>query len=301
MYAPVLISVYNRLLKLRDCINSFLSNKEAQKTDLYIAIDFPYRKEDESAHKDIINYCEKIKGFKSVNLFIRKINFGPKENTIEAMMQLFNIYPYLINIEDDNIVSPNFLYYMNNALKFYEDDNRIYCITGYNYPFQMPSEYKYSAFLWQGFSGYGDGWWKSKYEPSYLQLNNFNEFLTDRSKLTEFFNMANHTLPIIFSGLNRGIIYGDAAVSYNLFSNNRYQLFPTVSKVRNTGYDGSGLNCGVNNMYSNQHIDDGIGTIEFIKDIQPDKRIYDFFQNKFKINEHAIFALGREIEAYIKQ
>jgi glycosyltransferase involved in cell wall biosynthesis len=301
MYSPVLITVYNRPLKLRDCINSLLSNKEAQKTDLYIAIDLPHKKEDESAHKDIIHYCKTIKGFKSINPIIREINLGPRDNMLEAMMQLFNIYPYITTIEDDNVVSPNFLDYMNNALEFYGDDNRIYNITGYNYPFQMPSEYKYSSFLWQGCSGYSNGWWKSKYEPSYLQLNNFNEFLTDRSKLTEFFNMANHTLPVIFSGLNKGIIYGDAAVSYNLFSNNRYQLFPTVSKVRNTGYDGSGLNCGVNNIYSNQQIDDGTGKIEFIKDIQPDKRIYDFFQNKFKIGEHAIFALVREIEAYIKQ
>jgi predicted O-methyltransferase YrrM/2-polyprenyl-3-methyl-5-hydroxy-6-metoxy-1,4-benzoquinol methylase len=299
MYSPILISVYNRLLKLRDCIYSLLSNKEAQKTDLYIAIDFPYRKEDEGIHKDIIDYCKKIKGFKSINLIVRETNFGSQQNMAEAMLQLFNIYPYLINIEDDNVVSPNYLDFMNNALKLYEDDNRIYCVTGYNYPVQMPFEYKHSAYLWPGVNGHGIGWWKSKYKSSYLHYNNLFEFLTNKSKVTEFFNMANHILPIMFSGLKKGVTYGDAALSYNLFLNNQYQLYPTVSKVRDTGHDGSGLNCGVNDIYTKQPIDDGSGKIEFIKGIQPDKRIYNILSNYLKISEPAKLLLEKDIEEYL--
>lgn len=301
MYAPVLITVYDRLSKLKECVNSLISNKEALETDLYIAIDFPYKKEDEFTHKEIINFCKKIIGFKSVNPIIREVNYGPERNAHEARLQLLKNYPYAIFLEDDNIVSPNFLEYMNKALKFYEGDDRIFSITGYNYPVQMPFEYKNSCYLWTGFNGYGNGWWKSKFNYSYLDYNNFLDFLADKSKVTQFFNIANHILPIILSGLKKGLIYGDAALSYNLFLNNRYQLYPTISKVRNTGYDGSGINCNINDIYINQQIDDGTGKIEFIKDIQPDKRIYEILYDHFKISVFEIINLEKDIEEYTER
>jgi SAM-dependent methyltransferase len=299
MYAPVLISVYDRLSKLKELVNSLVSNKEAIETDLYIAIDFPYKKEDQNKHKAVIDFCKEISGFKSVNPIIREVNYGPYRNMREARLQLLNIYPYAISITDDHVVSPNFLEYMNKALKFYEEDDRIFAITGYNYPVQMPPEYKYSCYLWPGFNGYGNGWWKSKFDYSYLEFNNFRDFLSDKSKVTQFFNIANHILPIILAGLKKGISYGDAALRYNLFINNRYQLYPMISKTRNKGFDGSGVHCDVNNIYEKQRIDDGSGEIEFVRDIQPDKRIYEALSDHFRISKFAQISLERGLQEYI--
>lgn len=301
MFAPILITVYDRILKLKSCINSLLWNKEAEKTDLFIAIDFPYREEDEIVHKKIIEFCKEIKGFKSINLIIREYNLGPHKNMCNAIIELLSIYPYLISLEDDNIVSSNFLTYINKALRFYEEDERIHSITGYNYPIKIPLEYKNICYLWTGFNGYGNGWWRSKFTLSYLQYNNFEEFLTDDQKLQEFFSMANHILPIIFSGLKKGLIYGDAALSYNYFLNKKYQLYPVISKVRNIGYDGSGVNCGCNLILMNQKIDNGSGKIEFMEDIQPDERIYKILSEYFRISEMNKTLLEKEIDEYKKK
>jgi hypothetical protein len=51
--------------------------------------------------------------------------------------------------------------------------------------------------------------------------------------------------------------YGDGAVTINLLKNNKYCVFPTFSKIRNHGRDGSGVHKTIikEDIYKNQRID----------------------------------------------
>jgi len=67
-----------------------------------------------------------------------------------------------------------------------------------------------------------------------------------------------------------------------------YSVFPTVSRVRNTGHDGSGLHCGnmKKNPYKEQNIYTGSDDYVLNPNIQPhpipNKFLYDFFKLNFK-------------------
>ena len=50
-----------------------------------------------------------------------------------GVTQIFKKEKKLIVLEDDLIFSKNFLYFMNQALYLYENKNRVFHISGWNY------------------------------------------------------------------------------------------------------------------------------------------------------------------------
>ena len=117
-YAPVIIFCYRR--KIDKLIRSLLKNKEVKKTDLFI---FSDGFKSETDKKDVLNvrkYLKKIKGFKSVNIIERIKNKGLANSIIEGTSQIINKFDKTIILEDDLVVSPYFLHFMNNSLKFYQ-------------------------------------------------------------------------------------------------------------------------------------------------------------------------------------
>jgi len=298
LYAPVLISVYDRIHCLEACTNSLKANEEADKTDLYIAIDYPSKKEDVEKVRDVICFCQNINGFKSVNIIERKENVGPSRNIREARKNLLKRHSTLITVEDDNVVSTNFLLYMNGALKYYREFDQIFCICGYNFPVEMPREYEADVYVWPGFNAYGVGWWREKIDYTYWNYTNFGEFVRNPWLVSEFMKVAEHILPVAISGLRKGIVHGDAAISYNLFMNKKYQLYPSISKVKNIGYDGKGVNCNTDERYLNQIIDNGQKEVMFEPNIKPDPSVYTKLYEYFKVDGRVKVQVFNFINSY---
>ncbi len=284
-YAPILISVYDRVNHLKQCVDSLKKNKEAENSELYIAVDYPAKKEHAAGINEVVKFCEQISGFKKVNIIKRTENLGAGNNMRKARLELFEKYDRVITMEDDNVVSPNFLEYMNGALDFYENDERIVTVSGFNFPIRIPPGYDKDVYVWPAVNGYGVGWWRKKFSLSYFEINDFEEFIFDDDAIDGFMNVAEHILPIMLDGISRGVLQGDAVKSYNYFRRGKFNLYPTVSKVRNLGYDGSGVNCNVDERYLWQQIDDGKRKTEFVENIMPDASVYESLREYFRIGE----------------
>jgi len=300
-FAPVLISVYDRLNHLQQCVASLKKNKEAAYTDLFIAVDYPANERDEPKIDKVIDYCEKIDGFKSVNIIRRTENLGAGNNMRTARLELFEMYERLITMEDDNIVAPNFLEYVNGALEFYDDDERIVTVSGFNFPMRMPENYDKDVYVWPAVNGYGVGWWRKKFSLDYFELKDFEDFIFDDKAIASFLNVAEHILPIMLDGIARGILQGDAVKSYNYFRRGKFNLYPVVSKVRNIGYDGSGVNCNTDERFVRQKIDDGARKTKFVKNILPDEKVYEALREYFRIDDFTKKQLAQTITFFRKK
>lgn len=94
----------------------------------------------------------------------------------------------------------------------------------------------------------------------------------------------------------------DTVVSYWMFMHSKYSIFPVLSKVRNTGHDGTGEHGGVTDRYLRQPLDPGL-PYQFVRDIQPDKRINRILWRHFRTPLRAkfIMALSPHIPARTKQ
>ncbi len=236
--APIIYICYNRINHIKKSINSIKKNKLSKKTKINIFLDGPKNKSDVKKIIQIRKYLKKIRGFKSKKIFLRKKNFGTKKNIINAINFIFKKYDRAIIIEDDLIVSKYFLTFMNQCLKVYENEKKIFHINGWSYPFMKKSlddiNFLGSMNCW--------GWatWKNRW--SFL-ITNEKYLISNFSKKNihnfNIFSSMNHFEQII---RNKKKTLSSWAVFWHatIFKNNGICIYPKYPLVKNIGFDGSG-------------------------------------------------------------
>ena len=133
-FAPVLIITLNRDEHFINCVNSLSACMHADKTDLYIALDYPSKENHWEGYNKILEYLPTITGFNSVNVIRREHNYGIEKNYFDAVDFVFEKYDRLIFSEDDNLFSDDFLNFMSSSLDVYKDRADVFSVSGYNYP-----------------------------------------------------------------------------------------------------------------------------------------------------------------------
>ena len=123
--APILLFVYNRPQHVKRAISSLLQNREAAASDLYVFSDAARSAEDAAAVEMVREEIADIQGFRSVSVVKRNENFGLARSIIEGVTSIVNRYGRVIVLEDDLVVSPYFLRFMNDALEVYKDEPRV--------------------------------------------------------------------------------------------------------------------------------------------------------------------------------
>jgi glycosyltransferase involved in cell wall biosynthesis len=297
---PILICVYNRPKHLQRCVESLQANKLAPNTHLYVTIDAPYKVEHADAINEVIKYAKTITGFKEVTLFIREKNLG-RNNIFFARDEIFLKYDSLIFMEDDNVVSTDFLSYMNQSLEIYKDREDVFSISGYNYPVNIPKSYPEEYYMWQGYSAWGVGIWRDKWNKmewdTHKGLEIVRQFLRGYGDVYKLNKIANHYVPALILMLRIQRLNGDGYVPVYQFMNKMYSVFPVVSRVRNIGHDGSGVNCGTmeDDIYERQEIYQGSSDYqvkEILKsNVQMDKILFQHFSRKLKTQLKTCFEL----------
>ena len=262
-YAPILIVTYSRISHLKECIESLKQCPEAIYSDLFVALDFPKRPQDEAGNLDIQNYVAKLSGFKSINLIKREENYGGRRNYFDARSKILETYDTIITTEDDNVFSNKFLSYMNKALTLFKDREEIFAITGYNDDVVIPNWYKENIYFRQGCCMWGVGFWKEKLESVDWDMRLFNERLKNKNNLQKVKKFHLKAIPQLLRMRDNGNFQSDGFLFLYLISTGKFCVYPSLSLVRNIGHDGSGLHCGVNEKYQNQKINEEINSLEF--------------------------------------
>ena len=124
--APIGICTYSRIEHLKQTVEALKTNTLAKESELHIYSDAP-RAGDEDKVELLRDYLPHINGFKKVHLILQEEN-NMLKNTYGAHRALTREYGQSIFMEDDNITSPHFLSFMNEALQKYESNPQILSI-----------------------------------------------------------------------------------------------------------------------------------------------------------------------------
>lgn len=287
-FAPVLIPTLNRYEHFKRCVESLSACTHADKTDLFIFLDYPLTEKHWDGYRKIEKYVGDIRGFKSVNVIKRAKNYGAVKNLFDSISEMFKQYDTIILSEDDNEFSIDFLSFVNQGLEIYKERDDIFSISGYNYPVFIPENYRQDIYIWMGFSAWGVGIWKEKWAKVDFSerggIKNVREFLINLNDVIKLNKIANHYIPALFHILKQNCLIADGYICRHQFLNKMYSVFPTLSRVRNIGHDGSGINCGFmkNDIYSSQEIYSGTGSYELPFDIQPNEEMNRILKAHFK-------------------
>lgn len=239
-YAPIALFTYNRADKTQRVVESLLQNAEAKYSDLFIFSDGSKSPEKKAGVKENRKYIHTISGFKSISIIEREKNWGLANSLIAGITEVINKYGRVIVVEDDLILSPYFLKFMNDGLEKYKDDDRVGTINAFVPPIKekLPDTYfLYFMHPW--------GWatWKRSWDL--LNLNTKYLLRKMRFKVKKF-NLGGNCG-------SYGNLYcqkvGKVDSWYirfyaSLFLNKKLNLFPKQAMVINGGLDGSGTHCG---------------------------------------------------------
>lgn len=257
-FAPVLIPTLNRYDHFQRCIGSLAKCVHSEKTDVYIALDFPSKESQWEGYEKIEKLLDSVTGFNSLNIIKRESNYGELKNFIEARKVVFDRHDILIFSEDDNEFAPNFLDYINKGLDKFKADPQVAAICGYTYPITIPRNYAYNYYYYQTFSAWGFGMWKNKQKAFSYNPAELSAFMKKNSFARKLYSIAaQKPLSVLESIKNNLPLYGDGVVSLENIKSGTYCIFPAVSKVKNYGHDGTGLHCSKveESIFLNQALD----------------------------------------------
>ena len=252
-YAPILLFVYNRPSHTRRCIESLLNNPLASESGLFIYADGAKDASQQEAVNEVRKFIHTIQGFKRITFIERSENWGLARNIIDGVTTQVNRYGKVIVLEDDLIVAPHFLQFMNDALETYKDEAQVGHIQACDFT-QDPTLPDTFLIKWTGSWGWGtwDRAWKH-FNPNGKELLRELEV----RKLTHTFDFNGK---YGFTRMLRRQTEGKNnswAIRWNasLFLKGILSLNVGRSLVQNEGFDGSGTNCGGGGLYaSNLHL-----------------------------------------------
>lgn len=254
---PIVVTVYDRLDLLKDCINSLLANSEAEHSVLYISSDYAYKVEDIIKINEVREYINNIKGFKEVIPIFHDKNIGGHLSGLSAINTALIKNDAFIFLEDDIMVSKYFLKYMNESLNIYKDNSDVYFICSYLWPnFYFDTFYSKDVFLWESYCPWGMGSWKNKWEKINFNLSDYKDFFSNLSLMKEFNKIDPNTIEILKADMAGKVIATDARISLYLYLTKKMSLFPSKTMCLNKGHDGKGTNGSTKNIYMHQELDE---------------------------------------------
>lgn len=254
-YAPIIIPTLSRDVHFIRLLESLRRNSWAKFTDVYVGLDYPPSDAHKDGYNKICAYLDNsFSEFNELIVIKQKKNIGSSTNLRNLINVVTEKYDRFIKTDDDAEFSPNFLEYMNICLEKYKDDPDIIAVTGYSYPIGWKTS-EGATILKENFSCpmWGTGFWREKYREAYdfiaverrlgtgvgsiIKSRAINEML-DVAKY-EFINLC------LSPDFEKTLAARMSDVSFRMYTaiQKKYIIVPTVSKVRNWGFDGTGVYC----------------------------------------------------------
>jgi hypothetical protein len=240
--------VYARPQHTRLALDSLRANALAAQTDLIVFSDAARSPDKQAAVNAVRMLLQTIKGFRSVKIVERPTNLGLAGSIMQGVGEVLARYGRIIVVEDDLIVSPHFLQFMNDGLDIYADEQRVASIHGYCYPTgrTLPETFFLRGADCWGWATWSRAW--THFEPDGRKLR---DGLRARRLESEFdFDGAYPYFRMLedqIAGRN-----DSWAIRWHAscFLDDLLTLYPGRSLVHNIGNDGSGTHSGVTASYA---------------------------------------------------
>lgn len=242
--APIVMFVYNRVDHTKRLFDSLIANEQAKDSILIIVSDGPKDNSIEEVRR-VRELIHKLSGFKEIQIIERENNWGIEKSEFEAVSSVLEKYGKAIILEDDLIVNSHFLKYMNDALTKYENEKRVYSVTGYSYV-SLDNSFS-DVFFSKLPSSWGWGTWKDRWDEMQMPLSedDLKYVFTDRKMQRKldvdgaypWFQM----LAVIYHNIHE--VTWDLCWHFAIQKNDGLILQPREPICINGGFDGSGVHC----------------------------------------------------------
>lgn len=288
MNAPIIIFAFNRTEPLRGLLESLRRCPESQESDLYVFVDGARNAEEATRVQAVREYAESIEGFKTIHHEFSDTNKGLGPSIIAGVSKVISRHGCAIVLEDDLVLQPNFLHFMNEGLARYADEKKVFSICGYTNKVVPDRKYPFDAYFCARSSSWGWATWADRWQTVDWELEPWDDFKKYRHQFNKWggsdcFGM----LEGWKTGKNRSWAI---RFCFSQFMQDKLSLFPIKSLVKNDGFDGNGTNCKKYSRFRYELLDGG----------QRDFRFPDIVKTNHKICRQALAYNGIMIRIWSK-
>ena len=232
-----------------------------------------------------------IGGWDKVNALINEINFCPTEvivhdknrglanSIVEGINYAMKSFDAVIVIEDDCVTAKGFMSFMVQALKQYEQYEKVLQIGGYSIPFF--DESKEELLFYGRAETWGWATWKEKWKLYDNKDRDLIERICNDKRLSTNLGIWGGDLFDMYCAQIEGKIDSWAVFwALSFIENDGVVLAPRKSLVSNIGLDGSGTNCTSMDIYD-VCLDEKIVQYNYPKEIVIDQVLANNFSQHF--------------------
>lgn len=242
--APIVMFVYNRVDHFEQTYEALCQCDEAKESELYIFSDGAKTETDVSkveAVRAAIREKEQNQPFKQVHIVESQENQGLAKSVITGVTQVLETWGKVIVLEDDSVVSPYFLKFMNQCLEYYAPNRSVGSIAGYTPRLKNSEEYTEDVFF--AYRSCSCAWatWKGRWENVDWELKEMQDFYRDMQLVQRLnANGSDRFLRLYRQTKGNGSSWS-VRFGAHLVKRNMLTVYPKYSYVQNIGCDASGV------------------------------------------------------------
>ncbi len=286
--APIALFVYNRPEHTRLTVEALGKNGLASESELFIFSDGPENEAAGEKVQKVREYIRTVRGFRKVTITEKENNRGVANSIIAGVSDLCARFGHVIVMEDDLVVSPHFLEYMNSALERYGSHDSVMQISGYMYPIDLHAET--DAVFMPFTTSWGWATWQrawSRFDP----LMQGYESLRRDQRLRRRFDLDNaFGCYRMLKAQKEGKIDSWAVRWYlSVFLPGGLILHPAKSLVKNIGFDDSGRHSTSMDTRFTSELSD-FRVVIFPSRVEPSWQAYEMCRAFLKTMRHPLFA-----------
>ncbi len=238
-HAPIALFVYNRPDHTRRAVESMQRNELAANSELHVFSDGPRNQEAVGQVLKVREYIRGIEGFAKLAVYEKDCNQGLAGSVIDGVNRLLEQYGRVIVVEDDLVIAPQFLSFMNVALERYRGDTQVMQVSGHMFPVDVDIDD--DAFFLPFTTSWGWGTWARAWKYFDPAAKGHAMLKEDQSRRRVFDMDGAYDYFAMLEAQLAGKVDSWAIRWYlSVFINEGIVLYPRKSLVTNTGFDGSG-------------------------------------------------------------
>ncbi|MBS5795316.1 MAG: glycosyltransferase [Dysgonomonas mossii] len=279
--APICIFAYNRPDTLEKLIISLSKNDLAKESDLYIFSDGHKKETEIDAINEVRKYIHSIAGFRSITIKESSVNKGLANSVIDGVTEVITKYNKIIVLEDDLILSENFLVFMNKALDYYEMNEKVFSISGYS---KLMKNIQDDIYFTKRASSLGWGTWLNRWNLIDWDITDYNSFIHNKKRQKEFNRMGSDMTKMLKNQMKGEINSWAIRWCYNQFLLNKYSVYPTISKVQHNGTDFRATHAADQHDRFYTTLDTSLATnFNFVNNVELDKHYLSQFLKQYSL------------------
>lgn len=233
---------YKRAAKLKASMEALLKNPECKQMEVIFFCDGHKGDRDLPGVTATREYINSLTGFKKVHKHFRERNLSTGPNFFAGLNHLRDNYEQFIVVEDDLVVTPNYIKYMLDALDFYRNEPSVFCISGFAFPLKK-NGYAYDTVIHERFCSYGWASWGAKVKGVIWDREGLQNLLNTTPNFKAHLNKQGLDLSrMLNKQISGAISTWDIQMQVHVARHRMKVVYPVLSKAHNIGFDNESTN-----------------------------------------------------------